>query len=119
MTGTDTAMNSRGLNESKTGHMEWERIRKRPATCVGANLLDHDEYAKTFSWAQARGLPPVGIGSGSVIERAIVDKNARIGRGVRIANETGVLETDGPGYYIRDGIVIVPKDGVIPDGTVI
>ena len=38
MTSTDAAMNSRGLNESKTGHMEWERIRKRPEDCAGANL---------------------------------------------------------------------------------
>ena len=61
-------------------------------------------------WASART---------RVIERAIVDKNARVGRGVRILNEAGVQEADGDGYYIRDGIVIVPKGGVIPDGTVI
>jgi glucose-1-phosphate adenylyltransferase len=48
-----------------------------------------------------------------------VDKNARIGRGVRIENAEGVTETDGDGYFIRDGIVIVPKNGVIQDGTVI
>jgi len=93
-----------------------EGVRIRESLVLGA---DYYESLEEIDRAQARGLPPVGIGSGSVIERAIVDKNARIGRGVRIANETGVLETDGPGYYIRDGIVIVPKDGVIPDGTVI
>ena len=54
-----------------------------------------------------------------MIERAIVDKNARIGRGVRIVNERGAQEKDGDGYFIREGIVIVPKDGVVPDGTVI
>ncbi|OFV86831.1 MAG: glucose-1-phosphate adenylyltransferase, partial [Acidobacteria bacterium RBG_16_70_10] len=88
-----------------------EGVRIRESLVLGA---DYYESLEEIDRAQARGLPPVGIGSGSVIERAIVDKNARIGRGVRIANETGVLETDGPGYYIRDGIVIVPKDGVIP-----
>jgi len=93
-----------------------EGVRIRESLVLGA---DYYESLEEIDRAQARGLPPVGIGSGSVIERAIVDKNARIGRGVRIANETGVLETDGPGYYIRDGIVIVPKDGVIADGTVI
>ena len=93
-----------------------EGVRIRESLVLGA---DYYESLEEIDRAQARGLPPVGIGSGSVIERAIVDKNARIGRGVRIANEAGVLETDGPGYYIRDGIVIVPKDGVIPDGTVI
>jgi glucose-1-phosphate adenylyltransferase len=48
-----------------------------------------------------------------------VDKNARIGRGVRILNEAGVREADGPGYHVRDGLVIVPKGAVIPDGTAI
>jgi glucose-1-phosphate adenylyltransferase len=64
-------------------------------------------------------LVPVGIGAGSSIECAIIDKNARIGEGVTIHNKEGVQRLDGPGYYIRDGIVIVPKNGVIPAGTVI
>ncbi len=62
---------------------------------------------------------PVGIGAGSVIERAIVDKNACIGERVVIRNERNVERLDGTGYYIRDSIVIVPKNGVIPAGTVI
>jgi glucose-1-phosphate adenylyltransferase len=61
----------------------------------------------------------VGIGSESQIENAIVDKNARIGRGVRIVNQERLREHDGDGYYIRDGIVIVPKNGVVGDGRVI
>jgi glucose-1-phosphate adenylyltransferase len=64
-------------------------------------------------------MPPVGIGADSLIERAIIDKNARVGRGVRIVNERGIGEADGQGHYIRDGIVIVPKGGVVPDGAVI
>jgi glucose-1-phosphate adenylyltransferase len=59
----------------------------------------------------------VGVGGDSVVERAIVDKNARVGRGVHIVNEKGVQEEDGDGYFIRDGIVIVPKGGVVPDGA--
>ena len=55
----------------------------------------------------------------SVVRKAIVDKNAHIGRNVRILNEAGTQEFDGKGYYIRDGIVIVPKDGVVPDDTVV
>ena len=62
---------------------------------------------------------PVGVGAGSVIERAIIDKNARIGGGVMIRNEKNLERHDGSGYYIRDGIVIVPKNGAIPAGTVI
>lgn len=69
--------------------------------------------------AAAQGLPGVGIGDDTVVERAIIDKNARIGRGVRIRNEAGVQEADGDGYFIREGIVVVPKNGVLRDGVVI
>ena len=62
---------------------------------------------------EARGVPPVGIGADTVIENAIIDKNARIGRGVRIVNEAGIKDADGDGYFIREGIVIVPKNGCI------
>lgn len=62
---------------------------------------------------------PVGIGAGSHIENAIIDKNARIGEGVTILNREGLQHFDGPGYYIRDGLVVVPKNGVIPSGTAI
>jgi glucose-1-phosphate adenylyltransferase len=54
-----------------------------------------------------------------VVAGAILDKNARIGKGVRIVNEAKVQEKDGDGYFIRDGIVLVPKNGVIADGTLI
>ncbi len=50
---------------------------------------------------------------------AIVDKNARIGRGVRIVNQAGLSNHDGDGYYIREGIIVIPKNGIIVDGTVI
>lgn len=66
---------------------------------------------------RARGLPPIGIGDGALIERAIIDKNARIGKGVRIVNQKGVSNEDSETYVIRDGIVVIPKDVVIPDGT--
>jgi len=65
------------------------------------------------------GAPPVGIGRGTVIANAIVDKNARIGSNVRILNEAGVQEADGPGWAIREGLVVVVRGAVIPDGTVI
>ena len=88
----------------------------RDSLILGA---DYYETLEDIERSIARGLPPLGIGSDSVVERAIVDKNARIGKGVRIVNEAGVLEKDGEGWFIREGIVIVPKDGVIPDNTVI
>jgi glucose-1-phosphate adenylyltransferase len=65
------------------------------------------------------GAPPLGIGRGSVIENAIIDKNVRIGRNVKILNEGGVQEAEGDGYVIREGIVVVPHNTIIPDGTVI
>ena len=66
-------------------------------------------------------VPHIGIGADSVIRRAIVDKNVRIGKGVKLLNQEGVDHGDGPNgsYFIRDGIIIVPKGGIIPDGTVI
>jgi len=62
---------------------------------------------------------PMGIGAGCVVERAIIDKNARIADGVIIRNQDNLQHFDGPGYYIRDGIVIIPKNGVLPAGTVV
>jgi glucose-1-phosphate adenylyltransferase len=54
-----------------------------------------------------------------MLEGAIIDKNARIGDGVRLTNAAGVAHADGPGYYIRSGIVIVPKGGIIEPGTTV
>jgi glucose-1-phosphate adenylyltransferase len=69
---------------------------------------------------EARGYPRVGLGRNCNIRRAIIDKNARIGSGVQILNEAGVKDFDGGEQYsVRDGIVIVPKNSVIEDGTVI
>jgi glucose-1-phosphate adenylyltransferase len=65
------------------------------------------------------GVIPMGIGAGSTIEHAIIDKNARIGEGVVIRNEKQIQHLDGLGFYIRDGVVIIPKNGVIAPGTVI
>jgi glucose-1-phosphate adenylyltransferase len=63
--------------------------------------------------------PHLGIGDDVVLDRVIVDKNARIGAGSRLVNEHGLENTDGDGYYIRNGIIVVPKDGLILPGTVV
>jgi len=68
---------------------------------------------------QDRGVPPLGVGKNSYIERAIIDKNARIGDNVRISPEGKPENYDGPNFYIRDGIVVVPKNGIIHNGTVL
>ncbi|MDJ0897682.1 MAG: glucose-1-phosphate adenylyltransferase [Xenococcus sp. MO_188.B8] len=64
---------------------------------------------------------PVGIGAGSTVRRAIIDKNARIGRNVQIMNKDRVEEAkrEDEGFYIRNGIVVVIKGATIPDNTVI
>src|SRR6185312_14497136 len=85
-------------------------VRIRDSLLIGADFY---ETLAEMESTIARGVPPVGIGSKSVI------KNARIGSNVRIVNEAGIKEKDGSGYFIREGIVIVPKNGVIPDGVVI
>lgn len=66
-----------------------------------------------------RGLPHVGIGRDSIIRRAIIDKNVRIGKNVKLVNSAGVVNFDAPDrtHYIREGIIIIPKNGVIADGT--
>ena len=59
----------------------------------------------------------MGIGDGTVIENAIVDKNARIGKNVVIKNLNNLKNYDGDCYFIRDGIVVIPKNATIKDGT--
>jgi len=69
--------------------------------------------------AGADGVPPLGIGENTRIENAIIDKNARIGSNVVITPDGKPETVDHPMYYIRDGVVIIPKSGVVPDGTII
>jgi glucose-1-phosphate adenylyltransferase len=61
----------------------------------------------------------VGIGQGTRIERAIIDKNARIGQGVTIRSHAGEEDRDEDQYSIRDGIVVIPKNATVPDGSTI
>ena len=65
--------------------MNWERIRKHPEDCVGANLVDYEEYASTFSWAQARALLDGLPGGGLNIAHEAVDRHVLAGRGGRLA----------------------------------
>jgi glucose-1-phosphate adenylyltransferase len=63
--------------------------------------------------------PPVGIGPGTVVENAIIDKNSRIGCNVQVINKEGHQEAEGDGWVIRDGVVVVRRGAVIPDNTII
>ncbi len=94
---------------------------RKAATLSRTILLGCDYYESENSIRQyeSRGLPRIGIGANTHIENAIIDKNARIGENCRISPAGKPDNVDHPLYYIRDGIVIIPKNGVIPHGTVI
>lgn len=101
-------------------------IRSRIETgCVidNALLMGADYYESPLERAKAleSGKVPLGVGANSTIQKAIVDKNARIGRNVRIVNQDHVQEAtrEELGFVIRSGIVVVIKNATIPDGMVI
>jgi glucose-1-phosphate adenylyltransferase len=101
-------------------------IRSRiEADCVidNALLMGADYYESPAERLKnlESGKVPLGVGENTVIQRAIVDKNARIGRNVRIVNQDHVVEAtrEEMGFVIRSGIVVIIKNATIPDGTVI
>lgn len=86
------------------------------------SILMGADYYESYEELQinvSNKIPHIGIGRNSIIKRAIVDKNARIGKNVKLGNERGVEEEEGENYFIRDGIIIIPKNEIIKDGTVI
>lgn len=83
---------------------------------MGADFFESKEdLAKNA----AQGIPPIGIGRDCEIRTAIIDKNARIGNGVKLINARGVRDEKAENYCVVSGILVVPKNAVIPDGTVI
>ncbi|HKS35855.1 MAG TPA: glucose-1-phosphate adenylyltransferase [Verrucomicrobiae bacterium] len=80
---------------------------------------DYYESIESIQRNEAAGRPRVGVGSNTRIENAIVDKNARIGENCVISPAGKPDNVDHPLYFIRDGVVIIPKNGVVPHGTVI
>jgi glucose-1-phosphate adenylyltransferase len=83
---------------------------------MGADLFESNEEIER---KLQKNIPPIGIGNDCVIRNAIIDKNARIGNGVKLVNEKGIREDTQEEYVIRDGIIVIPKNATIPDGTVI
>lgn len=83
---------------------------------MGADFYEDDDE-KTEN--RRLGRPHVGIGQGAHIERAIIDKNARIGQGVIIRSHEGEPDREEEHYVIRDGIVVIPKNAIIPSETTI
>ena len=83
---------------------------------MGANLFEsHRETALN----RKQGLPNIGIGRSSTIRNAIIDRNASIGRNCTLINQKGHKKLQTDKYQICDGIIVIPKNAVIPDGTII
>ena len=96
------------------------RTNMQSGATIRRSVLLGADYYEADDDAPARGAnPKLGVGRDAVLDRVIVDKNARIGDGARLVNEKRVQDADGDGYYIRDGVVIVPKDGVVKPGTIV
>ena len=94
------------------------RLRDRQCVVDGSGLL---RVAGGTAANLDSGKVPLGVGANTTIQRAIVDKNARIGRNVQIVNQDKIQEStrEELGFVIRNGIVVIIKNATIPDGTVI
>jgi glucose-1-phosphate adenylyltransferase len=88
---------------------------RRGAEVHDTVLLGADQYPESLPEAGAQ--VPIGIGENARIRRAIVDKNAHIGRGVHIEGREGAVDREEEHFYVRDGIVVIPKNALIPDKT--
>jgi glucose-1-phosphate adenylyltransferase len=84
------------------------------ASITRSVLLGADYYQEEDAGADQVDL---GIGRDVVLDRVIVDKNARIADGVRLVNDQNVTIAEGDGWCIRDGIIVVPKGAVVRTGT--
>lgn len=93
------------------------RARIEAGATIRDSLVMGADFYETPDRNRPEGAPPIGIGQGAWIERAIVDKNARIGDSVRITPEGKPGDVDGPNFHVRDGIVVIPKNAVIPSGS--
>jgi len=91
-----------------------EGVTIKNSVVMGADYIEAEQVLATLA---ASGEVPVGIGAGSLIEGAILDKNCRIGRHVQVINRLSMTESDQfEPVYIRDGIPIVTKDATLKDG---
>jgi glucose-1-phosphate adenylyltransferase len=90
-------------------------------TIVSTYIMGNDYYETIDEMAanKAKGLPMIGIGERCYIKDAIIDKNCRIGNDVRINGGKHLANTDHALYTVKDGIVVVKKQAVLPDGFVI
>ncbi len=90
----------------------------RETVMLGADLYEGEQMLRE-QLDSSGSIPAIGIGKNCIIERAIIDKNARIGNNVIVRSKKGVADSSGDNYWIRDGVTIIPKGATIPDGTVL
>ena len=79
---------------------------------------DYFDSSSRLSSPENQGIP-LGVGKGTRVENAIIDKNARIGEGCVLSPAGKPADLDHPLYFIRDGVLIIPKNGVIPSHTIL
>jgi len=84
-------------------------------TINNAIVMGYDYYEKN----EEQETIPLGLGDNCIINNAIIDKNVRIGNNVQIINKRNIQDAEEDSYYIKDGIVVIPKHTVIPDNTII
>ena len=92
------------------------KVKIRSSILMGA---DYYETEADRAENERLGRPAIGIGDGTVIEGAIIDKNARIGRNVRIRHLPDRPDSETENWVARDGLVVIPKNAAIADETVI
>jgi glucose-1-phosphate adenylyltransferase len=111
------------INASKIEHsVIGIRSRIGHDTTISSCYIMGNDYYETLDQiiqSQHSGIPLLGVGSNSFIKNAIIDKNCRIGDDVRINGGTHLSDTDHPFYTVKDGIVVVKKGAIIPNGFVI
>jgi glucose-1-phosphate adenylyltransferase len=91
-------------------------VRLDHSIMMGANFFESREDMEKNA---TKGIPPIGIGENCEIRNAIIDRNARIGNNVKLINAENIKEKKSENYSIVDGIIVIQKNAIIPDGTVI
>jgi len=98
------------------------RFRVEPGTVIEDTVVmgcDYYQSDEQMTSDISAGVPRLGVGKNCHIRNAIIDKNVRIGDGVKILNENNIENADGANYYIREGITVIPKNAVVEPGTII
>ena len=93
-----------------------ENCRLERTIMMGADYFETEADLKKN---RETGVPDVGLGRDCEVRNAIIDKNARIGNGVKLVNARNKTSENAESYVIVDGIIVIPKSATIPDGTVI